>query len=1097
MTYNPYTRAVKESINVDFENRYSNQKVILCNRENKFYGTFIGLIKDSQFELSGGTLTDVRLSNVVILDSEGKEINLSRINERLEDIYYNLDVISSSLKTTISDTIPAISIELNSAISANSVDISSLFSKLVTLSANSSSGLSILESYISSNLYNLSSELSTTKQNIKTNSDEIDYISGYIKNLDYEREIPHAHMISSINQVDGKITSFGYRPMETDDISNVALIPDDFSKRFDDRRIRFEYNKEGKMILLGVKTDELHKDNMLSIDCADFLRDGFLDTIRTGVDAGDPLGQYIELVWNTDVGKESTKIYVRNILSGIYTGIGGVIQVNDYLQISADISALREQIGYNELYNYYEYLAGLSSPADIGEIGRINDKISDLYQIETKNLKYIGHIISPAALSSTTFKNYLENQALCKDFVYNGSFLPVKFLDNTLSISTTDGLTVGNGDIVIIHDHADKLKINLDNISIGDNVYVVKAGVSRYEYEKTVSKKLKISSDVNEISNWMDDNFVGFLNFESGQITPKKDVILTSNLSVIGTSNVGGNISIYGNMSSYADTYLTHLGSPSVDINNLSVENSIIDHLSVGNLSANVLKAEFSKATNLIATNSKLTNLTSVNSILSNSNISNLNVIDSKISVINSNVISVKTIYPENLSANSGLLKDGEVAKIITNIIETNGIIGVSSEILEQYMINGLSADLDNISAYLNKTSGDISVISNWIDENFDYFPNEKYSIIKPKQNIFISTNISSTGEISSTDITAVNATIGVLSAKDISVDNIVPKNLSTDICVLVNSQLKETYIITSLYQTNGIINISSELLNEGHIDGLVSDLENINSEISTLSTDFTTNSNILCGAINTINSTISNFLSNEITSINSEIDYLSGLISTKIFVGNYISNDIKGDYSDLSVLKTTMDEYQQLLVDGRLSTDLSNTIFITTDKNINAFGEKIINLADATELSDAVNLGQVEHIINSVSSNLNSNITEKIWIGNDLSSGEYTNLSVVKVSSDKYQQLLVDGVISSSLSNTLFIVNDDSQINAMGQKITNLKDGTDLSDAVNLGQLKSAQSTTLSGYPDLSSVQWDSLSLGEIGEMLKFIFKKMGGLNS
>ena len=47
MSYNPYTRAVKESINVDFEKRYSNQKVILCNRENEFYGTFIGLIKDS------------------------------------------------------------------------------------------------------------------------------------------------------------------------------------------------------------------------------------------------------------------------------------------------------------------------------------------------------------------------------------------------------------------------------------------------------------------------------------------------------------------------------------------------------------------------------------------------------------------------------------------------------------------------------------------------------------------------------------------------------------------------------------------------------------------------------------------------------------------------------------------------------------------------------------------------------------------------------------------------------------------------------------------------------------------------------------------
>jgi hypothetical protein len=268
-------------------------------------------------------------------------------------------------------------------------------------------------------------------------------------------------------------------------------------------------------------------------------------------------------------------------------------------------------------------------------------------------------------------------------------------------------------------------------------------------------------------------------------------------------------------------------------------------------------------------------------------------------------------------------------------------------------MIKGLSVDLDNISAQLNnisshmlsnddylssmhissinelssslthrinKNSSDISVISNWIDENFDYFPDETYSIIKPKNNIIIDTNISSTGEISSTNITAVNASIGVLSAKDISVDNIVPKNLSTDICVLVNSTSGETYIITSLYQTDGIIKIESELLNEGHIDGLVSDLENISSSINELSSDlydcisetssvlsgdlidtissvsgdlyecitdvsvnlsnnFTVSSNILCGAINTISSTISNFLSNEITSINSEIDYLSGHI--------------------------------------------------------------------------------------------------------------------------------------------------------------------------------------------------------------------------
>lgn len=41
-TFNPYSRAIKESINVDFRDRHSPQKVILCNRENKFYGEFIG-----------------------------------------------------------------------------------------------------------------------------------------------------------------------------------------------------------------------------------------------------------------------------------------------------------------------------------------------------------------------------------------------------------------------------------------------------------------------------------------------------------------------------------------------------------------------------------------------------------------------------------------------------------------------------------------------------------------------------------------------------------------------------------------------------------------------------------------------------------------------------------------------------------------------------------------------------------------------------------------------------------------------------------------------------------------------------------------------
>jgi hypothetical protein len=90
-TFNPYNRAVKESINVDSKDRHSPQKVILCNRENKFFGEFIGKVRTQNVEISGGILTDVTLSNAVICDDNGV-IDLSAISNKLTEIDAVLDV---------------------------------------------------------------------------------------------------------------------------------------------------------------------------------------------------------------------------------------------------------------------------------------------------------------------------------------------------------------------------------------------------------------------------------------------------------------------------------------------------------------------------------------------------------------------------------------------------------------------------------------------------------------------------------------------------------------------------------------------------------------------------------------------------------------------------------------------------------------------------------------------------------------------------------------------------------------------------------------------------------------------------------------------
>jgi hypothetical protein len=59
--------------------------------------------------------------------------------------------------------------------------------------------------------------------------------------------------------------------------------------------------------------------------------------------------------------------------------------------------------------------------------------------------------------------------------------------------------------------------------------------------------------------------------------------------------------------------------------------------------------------------------------------------------------------------------------------------------------------------------------------------------------------------------------------------------------------------------------------------------------------------------------------------------------------------------HSDLNVIHISNDDYSDLLVSDNID---SKTIYIVSSDNFDVFGEQIKNVADATDLSDAVNLG-------------------------------------------------------------------------------------------------------------------------------------------
>jgi hypothetical protein len=90
-------------------------------------------------------------------------------------------------------------------------------------------------------------------------------------------------------------------------------------------------------------------------------------------------------------------------------------------------------------------------------------------------------------------------------------------------------------------------------------------------------------------------------------------------------------------------------------------------------------------------------------------------------------------------------------------------------------------------------------------------------------------------------------------------------------------------------------------------------------------------------------------FVDEKTISIKETIENLSSDISIKSSVS---VDNIK---SNLNVLHIDSSEYSNLVANDSVD---NSTIYIVSSENFDVFGEQIKNVADATDLSDAVNLG-------------------------------------------------------------------------------------------------------------------------------------------
>jgi hypothetical protein len=169
----------------------------------------------------------------------------------------------------------------------------------------------------------------------------------------------------------------------------------------------------------------------------------------------------------------------------------------------------------------------------------------------------------------------------------------------------------------------------------------------------------------------------------------------------------------------------------------------------------------------------------------------------------------------------------------------------------------------------------------------------------------------------------------------------------------------------------------------------------------------------------------------------------------------NNLSNELKtkstitidGVKSDLSVVHISKDDYHELVVNETID---NSTLYIVSSDNLNTYGEKITNVLSGEDDTDATNVAQVKSYINDLKTDIDENINilnefveKKVYID-----GQYSDLSILRVNSDEYHNLVANNQVNNSI---LYIVSSEN-INAYGERIENVADGEISSDGVNLG---------------------------------------------
>lgn len=333
---------------------------------------------------------------------------------------------------------------------------------------------------------------------------------------------------------------------------------------------------------------------------------------------------------------------------------------------------------------------------------------------------------------------------------------------------------------------------------------------------------------------------------------------------------------------------------------------------------------------------------------------------------------SVSAVAQAYVNALDVAAKPVTASQTVKSISQTDGKISVELQdiAIEKSAVNGLTADLTKIEKLANDVSA--TAAATFLSAS---------TFTQISNDIGLSAASAENKVVTKNDIASLNGAMHFIGAATLSSDDEDPISClnrtftgdnapkAGDVAIITNTAKEFVYV-----SGDGITAGWLELGDESQ-HATKSELSTAKQELSTyVDTKFTAAHNELTA----VSADINNALTAETkartdadTKFTADIKVLSGAIDNKISVGDYANGATAWrDNSNLSVIKIGADDYHALVAAGSID---ENTVYIVSSDYLNAYDQRVQNVATPEDDKDAANKKYVDDAVTTATTTIKS----------------------------------------------------------------------------------------------------------------------------